>query len=74
MRFGVIPVSGLVTRKLGLSDTMAVYTIYVDGAERHTDVSEDEFFDIMDEYAQSFYETGVPHPDNISHIMKETNG
>jgi len=53
---------------------MAVYTIYVDGAERHTDVSEDEFFDIMDEYAQSFYETGVPHPDNISHIMKETNG
>ena len=28
---------------------MTVYTIYVNGAERHTDVSEDEFFDIMDE-------------------------
>ena len=70
----MILVSGLVTRRLGLSDTMTVYTIYVDGAERHTDVSEDEFFDIMDEYSYSFYMTGTPHPDDISHVMKEIDG
>jgi|TARA_B100001939_G_scaffold120326_2_gene104366 hypothetical protein len=53
---------------------MTVYTIYVNGAERHTDVSEDEFFDIMDEYSYSFYMTGTPHPDDISHVMKEIDG
>ena len=53
---------------------MTVYTIYINGAERHTDISEDEFLDIMDEYAYSYYQTGSPHPDNIKHTMKETNG
>ena len=51
-----------------------VYTIYVDGSERHTDISEDEFMNIMEGYALSFYETGTPHPDNIKHTMKEPNG
>ena len=46
-----------------------VYTIYVDGSERHTDISEDEFMNLMEEYAISFYETGAPHPDNITHTM-----
>lgn len=50
-----------------------VYTIYVDGSERHTDVSEDEFMDLMEGYALSFYETGAPAPHRISHIMKELN-
>jgi len=53
---------------------LTVYTIYVDGSEKHTDVSEDEFMNIMEEYAISFYETGTPHPDNIKHTMKEPNG
>jgi len=52
---------------------LTVYTIYVDGIEMHHDVSEDEYFDIMEEYALSFYDTGTPHPDSISHIMTELN-
>jgi hypothetical protein len=50
-----------------------VYTIYVDGSERHTDISEDEFMNIMEGYALSFYETGAPAPHRISHTMKELN-
>jgi len=52
---------------------MTVYTIYINGAETHTDLSEDEFLDIMDDYAYSYYQTGRPHPDRISHTMKELN-
>ncbi len=51
--------------------TLTVYTIYVDGSERHTDISEDEFMNIMEEYAISFYEIGAPSPNRISHTMKE---
>lgn len=71
----MIPVSGLVTRRCGLSDRlMEVYTIFVDSRQTHTDVSEDEFFDIMEEYALSFYETGTPHPDSVTHIIKDLDG
>ena len=70
----MILVSGLVTRRLGLSDTMTVYTIYIEGTERYTDVSEDEFFDIMQDLAIDNYETGVPALSDISYTMKETNG
>ena len=52
---------------------LTVYTIYVDGSERHTDISEDEFMYIMEGYALSFYETGAPAPNRISHTMKELN-
>jgi hypothetical protein len=52
---------------------LTVYTIYINGAETHTDLSEDEFLDIMDDYAYSYYQTGRPHPDRISHTMKELN-
>ena len=70
----MILVSGLVTRRLGLSDTMTVYTIYIEGTERYTDVSEDEFFDIMQDLAIDHYENGVPALSDISYTMKETNG
>lgn len=53
---------------------MTVYTIYIEGTERYTDVSEDEFFDIMQELAESHYETGVPALNDISYTMKETDG
>ena len=53
---------------------MEVYTIYVDGAERHTDVSEDEFMDLMEEFAYMYYQTGTPHPDSVKHIIRDSNG
>jgi hypothetical protein len=51
-----------------------VYTIFIDGKIAHEDLSEDEFFDTLEEYAFSYYQTGAPHPDRISHIMKENYG
>lgn len=53
---------------------MEVYTIYVDGSERHTDISEDEFMDLIEEYAISFYQTGTPHPDSVTHTIRDLNG
>jgi hypothetical protein len=53
---------------------MTVYTIYIEGTERYTDVSEDEFFDIMQDLAIDHYENGVPALSDISYTMKETNG
>ena len=50
---------------------MTVYTIYIQGTEKYTDVSEDEFFDIMQELAFDHYETGVPALNDISYRMKE---
>ena len=52
---------------------MTVYTIYIEGTERYTDVSEDEFFDIMQDLAIDNYETGVPALSDISYTI-ETNG
>ena len=51
-----------------------VYTIYIGGVEKHTDISETEFMDRMEDYAQSYYEYDSPDPSTISHTMKETNG
>ena len=51
-----------------------VYTIYIKSVEKHTDLSETVFLDLMGDYAQSFYEISYPDPSTISHTMKETNG
>ncbi len=51
-----------------------VYTIYIGGVEKHTDISETDFLDLMSDYAQSFYEISYPDPSTISHTMKEING
>lgn len=53
---------------------MTVYTIYIQGTEKYTDVSEDEFFDIMQELAFDHYETGVPALNDITYTMKENDG
>jgi len=51
-----------------------VYTIYIKGVEKHTDISETVFLDLMGDYAQDFYECGSPDPSTISYTMKELNG
>ena len=35
------------------------------------DVSEMEYFDIMEDLAVEFYQTGTPHPDEITYEMVE---
>lgn len=48
-----------------------VYTIYIKSVEKHTDISETVFLDLMGDYAQEFYECGSPDPSTISYTMKE---
>ena len=35
------------------------------------DVSEMEYFDMMEDLAVEFYQTGTPHPDEITYEMVE---
>lgn len=50
--------------------TQAVYTIFIDNKEAFTDLTEDDFCDKMMDLAQEFYESGVPHPDSVTHTVK----
>jgi len=51
-----------------------VYTIYIGGVEKHTDISETEFLDLLEDYAYSYYTKNYPDPSTISHTMREING
>lgn len=47
-----------------------VYDILVDGEVFQKGLSEDDFFDMMDDLAEGFYtKDGSPGPGNVSHIM-----
>ena len=39
----------------------------------HREISQDDFFDVMEDMAQSFYENGQPHPDEITYETIEVN-
>ena len=68
MRFGVILASELVTKKLGFCDIMMEkYDVYIDGKLEHSRLSEDEYFDLMEDYAEGFYTNGEPDPSSITH-------
>ena len=41
------------------------YSIYIQGIEKFSDLSEHEYFDIMEDLAIEFYQTGKPHPSDI---------
>ncbi len=45
-----------------------LFDILVEGRVIHKGISQEMFFDIMEELSMNFYETGFPHPDTISHI------
>lgn len=48
------------------------YNILINGERIHQDLSMDEFFDIMEDLAQKFYEEGSPHPSEVQpEIIKE---
>ena len=42
-----------------------VYTIYIGGVEKHTDISETEFLDLLEDYAYSYYTKNYPDPSTI---------
>ena len=41
------------------------YSIYIKDIEKFSDLSEHEYFDIMEDLAIEFYQTGKQNPDEI---------
>ena len=41
------------------------YSIYIQGVEKFSDLSQFEYFDIMENLAIEFYQTGKPDPFDI---------
>jgi hypothetical protein len=47
-----------------------VYDILIDGEVIEKGLSENDFFDMMDDLAEGFYtKEGSPGPGNVSHVM-----
>ena len=43
-----------------------MYTIFINGKEVYTSLLQMEYFDIMEDLALEYYQTGTPHPDDIT--------
>lgn len=44
-----------------------LFDVYVEGQKVHTGVTQDMFFDIVEDLSQAYYKTGFPNPETISH-------
>ena len=42
-----------------------LYKIFIDGKEVYTALGQGEYFNIMEDFALEFYQTGSPTPDSI---------
>ena len=48
------------------------YSIYIEGVEKFSDLLEHEYFDIMEDLAIEFYQTGKPNPSDVhTEIIKD---
>ena len=45
------------------------YSIYIKDIEKFSDLSEHEYFDIMEDLAIEFYQTGKPNPAEIRTVI-----
>ena len=45
--------------------TIEKYNIYLKGKKILENISEEAFFEKMEEFGRDFYEHGVPHPDDL---------
>ena len=50
-----------------------VYNIMCRWEVIHREIPQDDFFDFMEDMAQSFYDCGHPHPDEITYETIEVN-
>lgn len=52
---------------------MELYSVYLKGRKIYKEIDESTMLDVMQELADSYYETGSPHPDEIEikHFTKE---
>ena len=66
MKSGAILVSELVTRSQGLFDVASeLYTILCKGERLYSNLTEEEYFDIMEDLSIEFYQTGSPRPSDL---------
>ena len=65
MRSGVIPEFVWGTKRLVSSDTYKITVTRPQSDEVFDNLKEEEFFEIMEDLAQKFYETGSPQPSDI---------
>ena len=66
LRFGVTLAFESDTKKHELSEKMKeVYNILCNGRKIYSNLSEEEYFDIMEDLAAEFYQTGSPNPNEI---------
>ena len=70
MKSGVILAFALVTKKQELFDTMATkYNILISGRKTYRALTEEEYFNIMEDLSIQFYQTGSPKPREIETEM-----
>jgi hypothetical protein len=66
LKFGAILASELDTKKQELFDTMAdKYNILCKGRKIYTNLTEEEYFDIMEDLADEFYRSNSPNQNEI---------
>ena len=60
------------TKKHELSEKMKeVYNILCNGRKIYSNLSEEEYFNIMEDLASEFYQTGSPNPNEIETEITE---
>lgn len=66
LKFGATHGYESVTKKQELSDKMADrYNILCKGRKIYSNLTEEEYFNIMGDLADEYYQTGSPNPDEI---------
>ena len=67
MKSGATLVSELVTKSQELSDRMAneLYNILCKGRRIYSSLSEEEYFNVMEDLSIEFYQTGSPKPEDL---------
>jgi hypothetical protein len=59
-------VSELDTKRQGLSDmSNESYNIYCKGKKIYSHLTQEEYFDIMEDLSVEFYQTGTPSPNDL---------
>ena len=62
----MILASALVTKKLALSEDMKEkYTILLKGKVLYKGLTEEEYFDIMEDLSIEYYQKGTPRPQDL---------
>ena len=65
MRFGVILAFALVTKRQESFDTMTEYTILHRGVVLFKGLTEEEYFDRMEDLSIEYYQKGSPKPQDL---------